>query len=302
MLEAGLVVSRFLHYTAVLGLFGASIFPLYSYANRAGQPDLYRFLLGAALLALLSGISWLAFTTANMADAPSAATDPGALWSVVNDTTFGHVWLVRLGLVLVVLWLLGVRIFSKVEWDWDVYTPVLAGLLLASLAGVGHTQQNDGVAGIIHLGADVAHLLAAGAWLGGLVGLGYLLATRRLNATSNQGLEEMLLRFSGMGYVAVGVLVASGLINSWYLVGSINGLFGTQYGQLLFGKLCLFAAMLGLAGANRFWLVPSLRAVSKADKQSVTLTRLRRHVLGEQTLGLFIILIVSVLGTMEPAV
>jgi copper resistance protein D len=43
-----------------------------------------------------------------------------------------------------------------------------------------------------------------------------------------------------MGYVAVAVLIASGLINSWFLVGSFAALLGTLYGRLLLVKLSLF--------------------------------------------------------------
>jgi len=36
-----------------------------------------------------------------------------------------------------------------------------------------------------------------------------------------------------MGYVAVATLIASGLVNSWFLVGSVSGLLETLYGQIL---------------------------------------------------------------------
>jgi putative copper resistance protein D len=297
MLEAGLILSRFLHYTAVLVLFGASLFPFYAFPDRVDQKSarsdhwVHRVVLGAALVALLSSLPWLAFTTANMAGTPSAATDPDALRSVMGDTAFGHVWIVRLGLVLTILGALSLRIASKADRHWNIYTPLLAGLLLAGLAGVGHTQQSNG---IIHVGADALHLLAAGAWIGGLLVLGYILAYDQEDA------EPVLMRFSGMGYVAVAVLVASGLVNGWYLVGSLNGLVGTSYGQLLLVKLCLFAGMLCLAITNRFWLVPSLRGIDEAGRV-LSLASLRRHIVAEWTLGLLVILIVSALGTMEPA-
>ena len=111
----------------------------------------------------------------------------------------------------------------------------------------------------------------------------------------------MLLRFSGMGYFAVALLMGSGLINSWYLLGSLSGFWETYYGQLLLLKLSLFAGMLVLAATNRFWLVPTLKSDSAVGHQGVAMNRLRRHVLGEELLGLFVILIVSALGTMDPA-
>ena len=107
------------------------------------------------------------------------------------------------------------------------------------------------------------------------------------------------MRFSGMGYIAVSVLILTGLINSWFLVGSFSGLITTAYGQLLLVKLVLFAGMLGLAMANRFWLVPSL--IQSANGSTASLLKLRQHVTGEQVLGALVLLIVSILGTMELA-
>jgi len=56
--------------------------------------------------------------------------------------------------------------------------------------------------------------------------------------------------------------------------------------------------MLALAVANRFWLVP---AISRAADDSASV-RLRVHVVGEQLLGAMILLVVSFLGTMQPAI
>src|ERR1700680_2281826 len=111
--------------------------------------------------------------------------------------------------------------------------------------------------------------------------------------------DRILLRFSSMGYVAVGTLIASGLINSWFLVGSVTSLLTTLYGQLLLAKLGLFGAMLALAAANRFWLVSRMIKTEDSGAPAVWLGRLRYHVLGEQFLGLMVLLAVSVLGTMR---
>jgi putative copper resistance protein D len=107
-----------------------------------------------------------------------------------------------------------------------------------------------------------------------------------------------------MGYAAVATLVASGLINSWFLVGSVSSLLTTLYGQILLAKVAFFAAMLALAAANRFWLVPRMieTRMGASGEPAVWLARLRYHVLGEQFLGLMVLLAVSVLGTMRPAV
>jgi putative copper resistance protein D len=117
-------------------------------------------------------------------------------------------------------------------------------------------------------------------------------------------LAEVLLRFSGMGYVAVAALIGSGLVNGWFLIGNVSGLFATPYGQLLLMKLAVFAGMLALAVSNRFWIVPSLtKAAADDPNASIAWTaRLRYYVIGEHFLGLMVLLIVSVLGTMRPAI
>jgi copper resistance protein D len=84
----------------------------------------------------------------------------------------------------------------------------------------------------------------------------------------------------------------------------VPGLLETAYGQTLMTKLVLFAGMLALAISNRFWIVPSLAEARRNDLSVSTrwAARLRNHVLGEQLLGLMVLLIVSVLGTMRPAI
>jgi putative copper resistance protein D len=160
----------------------------------------------------------------------------------------------------------------------------------------------DGRAWAVHILSDILHLLGAGAWLGGLVGLLDLIVVSLYgkSATHNQACEAAF-RFSMMGYIAVAILAASGLLNSWFLVGSLTNLITTQYGQLLLLKLLLFAAMVGFAGLNRFFVVPTLlHPAATGTKRG--LRRLLVNLVAEQILGFAIILIVSLLGVSEPAI
>lgn len=75
-----------------------------------------------------------------------------------------------------------------------------------------------------------------------------------------------------------------------------------EYGRLLLIKMALFALMVGLAGANRFFTVPALTNPAATARSASSLRRLRLHILLEQYLGLAVILVVAFLGTMEPAV
>jgi len=309
MIDLGLMVARFLHYAATTTLAGVSFFPIYAYTG--AEPETLarwrkKLLLTAAVVALLSGLGWFAFAVANMSGALADLGDTEVVLSVIRDTSFGIVWTVRMIIAVAIVVATTMQVSSRAAVGQDLITSFLAAVLLASLAGVGHSQIEEGWASVLHVTADAAHLLAAGAWLGGLAPLGFILLgyNRTKPEAGSWDVDGVLLRFSGMGYAAVATLVGTGLVNSWLLVGSVSGLFQTSYGRILLGKLVFFGGMLALATANRFWLVPGMEAARAAGPGDRELwrSRLHTHVLGEQALGLLVLLSVSVLGTIRPAI
>src|SRR6185437_8413257 len=209
------------------------------------------------------------------------------LFGVLNfDLWFGGARSRRIVAALVVIALLGslawlaraVLLFLIAISPWRAGSAVLAGLVLLLTAAAGHAGAEDNP---IQFGGDVIHLLAAGAWLGGLVP--FAVAMCRADAGS------VARRFSTLGTVCVGLIVVTGAMNSWYLVGGPSGLVGTDYGRVLLVKLALFAVLLAVAAVNRFRLTP------RGDAGA-----LRRNALIETAFGIFIVTIVAVLGTMAP--
>src|SRR5262249_57097645 len=94
MLEAGVVFSRFLHYAAVLILFGISLFPLYTYSGRAGgqpAPVTRRLRLAVSSVtfaALLSGGFLFAWVSAHIAGKPRGGLGLGTPLFPVWGTRF----------------------------------------------------------------------------------------------------------------------------------------------------------------------------------------------------------------------
>ena len=304
MVAAGLIASRFLHYLAVLILFGVALYPLYSYrGSERVQPFLLKRLrhamLLAALTATLTGVLWFMFSVATMSDSFSSAFDAATLSSVLDGTDFGRVWFWRLVLGAGAAAACLVTFVSSSRNAIDLLVLVSATLLLASIAGTGHTQSYEGNQRLVHMLSDGAHLLAAGAWLGALVALALLVAPST-NSSSIEA-QRILARFSAVGTVAVAILVGTGLIDAWFLVGSVSALFGTPYGELLLAKVCAFGAMVMLAGLNRLWLTPALQQENATNQPPKSLTRLRYHIYAEQALGVTVIFIVAMLGTWQPA-
>lgn len=306
MIDAGLVFTRFLHYSASLALFGIALFPLYIYPRSkvgsiGGRERMLVACWALSLLILVSGALWFASVAARMTDARMS-------WEttrfVLTETNYGGICLVRLGMLAIAVFVLAL-VTVRPGHRLDVLFAALSAFVAATLAGSGHTQVEEGLSRLGHTLADALHLIGAGAWLGGLGGLLYLTATSlHPNSPESRRLEacNAAYRFAPIGYLAVATIVASGLINSWFLVGPLNNLIETEYGRLLLAKVAIFAAMVGFAGANRFWIVPILAKSDAAARSPTGLRRLRLHILLEQCLGLAIILLVAFLGTMEPAI
>ena len=280
--ELATIAFRFVHYLSTMILFGVALFPLC--VSRGGEPgkgsraasQLRATLALAALLAAASGVALLVCVAAGMAGS-WADLDADAMAAVVTSTGFGRIWTIRLALTaaICVLCLRRRRGFPR-----SAVLTVLSAVLLASIAGTGHAQDGTGAIRAVHVAADALHLLAAGAWLGGLVAL-FLMVTASIatsRASDTSFAVQASTRFSSLGYVAVATLVATGLVNSRLLVGSLPALASTGYGRLLCVKLALFAAMLLLAATNRFSIVPDLLRQSDAGGTRAALIRLKRHV------------------------
>jgi putative copper resistance protein D len=243
----------------------------------------------ALAVAILSGAAWLVLLASDILGAPIVDVClHGGAWPVLLDTRFGLVWCARLALVL----LLGLLIL----WTATRAFQHAAALdLIASLALVGHAGATPGTAGNFHLISDMVHLLAAGAWLGGLPAFALLLwRTRRIaEPTWHDFVIRVTRRFSVLGILSVGALLTSGLINSWNLLGGPRDLVTTDYGRLVALKIALFAAMVAIAAVNRLYLMPRL-------PEPGSLRSLQRNSLAEVCLGLCVLLFVGTLGTLPP--
>ena len=288
-----IVLARTVHLAATVLAAGTVCFltlvaqPAYAGSGGPGADALRRggriAVWSALVVAVLSGAAWLALLSADIYGAPILAVClHGGLWTVLTDTQFGAVWMARLALAV----LLGLLLLWPAQ-RWLALAA--AGALVGLLAYVGHAGATPGTAGEIHLISDMLHLLAAGAWLGGLPGLAWLLLAR----PQPQVAARAAARFSVLGIVCVAALIVSGLINSWNLLSGPVDLVDTAYGRLLALKIALFVAMLGIAAVNRFHLTPLLAAAGAR-------AALARNSLAETALGLGVLLLVGALGTMAP--
>jgi len=311
-----LMLARTAHFAAAAMLSGVTFFVLFVaepvWARAFGGPEgavtglRRQFVrLGWIMLALsvASGFAWLALLASRLTGQPlQAAISGGGVWKVLTETRFGDDWLVRA--VLAAFIAISIKRFEPLRgWPsgWEGAVAVLlSGAFMASLAWAGHGGANPGIAGEIQVGADALHLVAAGAWIGGLLPFALVMACalRMQNETWPLVAADITRRFSAFAVIVVGVLLLTGLSNTWFLVGSLPRLLGTTYGQLLLLKVALVIAMVAVAAVNRLVLMPRLRDTAGA---AGVLSRLRSNGLIEIALGLIILAVVGALGTTPPA-
>lgn len=299
-MDEAFVACRLLHFASVMVTFGGSAFRLYAVGT--GDDDLVavldarlrRILLIAGILALLSAALLVPLVGSRMAGSASAALDWKIMSTVLLDTSFGRVWRWRLLVAALFVAVCAVRSIQP------GYRVALSALLLVSLGWVGHAADEQGAVGIGHEINQSVHLLAAGIWLGGLVPLAWLAWMARSGSQRwHILLRAALPQFSHMGYVAVAFVALTGTVNTILLVGSVDGLTGTLYGLVLLVKVALFLLLVTVAMINRFVLVPRIGQEATPSGGTGALLSM---VAIEQMLGLAIIAVVSVLGTLPPAI
>lgn len=299
MLEVAVIALRWLQYGGGVVLLGAPLFLLYSFKD-ADAPNLEwsrPTLRLAAIIVALGSLAALVAQTAVMAGSLSEAVKPASLSFMVTGTALGMAMVVRAAAAL--LGLVALVALKPGRALWSV-TAALGLIVAASFAWTGHGAATEGPGGPIHLVANIVHAVAAALWLGALAALTALLLRR---AGPDLAIHRALHGFAGLGTLAVLLLVLTGLVNSWFLIGPerVASIAGNLYGQLLVAKLVLFGLMLALAASNRFRLTPALGSAVETGQPSVAaMSALRRSLLVETGLGLALIGVVAVMGTLPP--
>jgi putative copper export protein/mono/diheme cytochrome c family protein len=319
-MDAMLSGARAFHIGALIFLNGIFVFlvfiarPAFAGAASARSPhdlELRRVLTQSAWIgltvALVSAIPWLVLQAASMSGQTMGRVlaAPGVVGTVLLRTRFGADFIWRffiLAGIAVVLCAVQRRGGGTSDPRYDRGGWLLSTLALAVPAWAGHAGATVGWPGDLHLLSDVAHLLAAGAWLGGLIPLALLLAQARRSgdATRTSIAGAAVRRFSTLGLASVGVLLTTGVVNTGFLAGSIGALVGTPYGQLVLAKFGLFLIMVGIAAVNRFRETPRLAAAPAASGAESALNALRRNAFLEAGIGVGIVLIVGALGITPP--
>lgn len=216
--------------------------------QRSGYLDVagYRALRTASWTAAGWAVAAILLVPLNVADAlgrPVAdVLDAGLLVEIVPRLAASTAWAWTAVVALLVV--VGCR--SVLTWGW---TAVLFGLSLVgplpvtltghSAAGGSHDVATDSL---------VLHVLAASLWVGGLVAVIALAASRGPDRTA--ALTVAVPRFSNLALVCWLALAVTGVVNALTRIAP-GALFGSYYGGLLLAKAGALAALGALGALHR---------------------------------------------------
>lgn len=292
--------------TGAMVLFGSSLFFLYA-LPRQGEAAAHSLrwprplIMGAAAVLLVASVLGLLAQTVVLAGSMQEGLTFDSLGAVVTGMSFGKSSCVRA--LVALLFLVGFTFLKSERRGWW-FGAIAGGVICASFAWMGHGAATKGAPGLLHLASDILHILAAAVWIGALVAFLILLATdSRRSDIGREALHKALHGFSGVGSALVAVLVATGLVNGWFVIGleGLPRLWSSAYGQLLTLKLGLFLAMVGLAAANRFHHTPRLgAALAGPSPTREAVVALRSSLVWETGISLAVLGLVAWFGMLAP--
>ncbi len=289
MLTLTWVALRFIHFTALMLVFGSALYGAWLAPVSVRRLMSRRFLRlqqHAALWSFLSALLMLAIQSGLMGsgwqDVISVPT-----WIAVLQTQFGGVWLWQIVLALVTL--VAALIVPR-------NVPRLLLLLtlaqFALLTGVGHATLHSGIIGALQQTNHALHLICAAAWFGGLLPVIYCM--RMARGRWQQQAVYTMMRFSRYGHLAVAGVLLTGIANALFIQG-LSLPWRTAWGQLLLLKCALVLLMVAIALVNRYLLVPRMRQDSRRIKlYFIWMTKI------EWGIGAVVLAIVSLFATLEP--
>ena len=212
----------------------------------------------------------------------ASAFDPFLLAVIFESAQGNRILLAVSGLVLLHAALLE---RGRIGFAAPVLGLLGAVLVLLAFVQVGHTRDEPRwlLGGLLLL-----HLAAVAFWIAALIPLHRLARS----ANDDRATARLLAQFGRIAVGFVGLLLVAGAVLGWMLLGGLQPLLTTGYGQVLVVKLLLVATLLAVAAWNKWRLVP---AFERGD--ATARARLRRSIRIEMLLVLAILLVTALMTT-----
>lgn len=289
------VIVRWIGFVAMLALVGAIVLARWVTPRAAaGRPDLARrvdvkslvvFRSATALLLLDAALRLVAQVAALRGNPPM----PVDVLALVTTTVWGWAWLFEVAAAIIAI----VAALKNGAARWRV-AEAAALVLALSFAFSGHAAATHLRA--LAVSADALHMLAAGSWLGTLLGVAIVAMPACLaqdEGTRGTAAADFVNAFSPVALTSAGVLVATGIVAAWLHLGSWHAFVDSDYGRTLLIKLALVATVVALGAINWRIMRPALGTEAAAR-------RLRRSAASELIAAAAVLAATAVLVASSP--
>jgi putative copper export protein len=195
--------------------------------------------------------AWLVALAGTAAVVGAELSDAGVGLSDAFGTSFGPVIVERFvplgvaGLAIAVL-------LARPATTRSALVVAALGAAGAMLADVLASHAAAGALPILGVAVQWLHILAVGAWLGGLGGL--LLAVR---GEAGDATARTARRFAYLATAGIATVGATGLLRAIAEVGTLDNLVSTDFGRLVIAKTALLGLLAMLGALNHFVNVPA---------------------------------------------
>lgn len=243
-------VLRLAFYPAVLLAVGGVVFSMLMarHLGQAGQDYTARVTGRAALVGLGLAAAQVPAAAGNLAGDLPGMIDPMLIALVMETPTGAAASMGTAGFLLILV----VEKFAS-----DPLHPARItgpGLVVLSMMLAGHATTGGPLTAVLL----AVHLAGLGFWMGALLPL----RAMSLNPEGHGGMQALAGTAEAFGRLAgwiVAILVIAGTAYAALLLGSVNALLTTSYGNLLLVKIAFVSGLLALAALNRWRLVPGIR-------------------------------------------
>lgn len=276
-------VARFLALAGVIALIGGGVWSLQGRPALGSSAGVRRLLWVGAVLLLVGAIgAFLGFSAQATGGTMGDVWSPGS-WGDIVATNTGRMLALRVALALVLGVVLWCRSSSDEVW-WRGPAAVAAVLTLVTFSASGHP--NSLSPKLWWITVDVLHLAAIVVWLGGLLAL--WCAGRQWMAEPEA--VRPVERFSLAASICVPVIVATGVLQTLKLAGTLSDVSATDWGRMLLTKVMLVIAMVGVGAVSR-WMLHHDGAAS-----------IRRTLLVEAVIGVLVVALAAGIVGQPPRV
>lgn len=189
------------------------------------------------------------------------------LGHILTETRLGVIWLTRLALALLAVWLASRK--ESLFRDRSGFAVNLALLFTVTLTSHAATEARP----LLPMLADWLHLIGMTFWLGGLIY--FFTGIRHFQQSESQMRTKLISMLTGQfsinALIFVGLIGLTGFYSAYLRVGSWSALLTSLYGHVLLVKQAFVGGLLIIAATNLLIISPRLK---------------RDHLQGVETTGL----------------